>query len=169
MSPEHAVAPRAALREPMLWLVWGLPAVVVVAGFATLAIAIRAGGSDASIDPVRRMAQVQQTDLGADRLASRQGLVASLALRDGQLTLQMPGAADDSQPLRLHFEHPTAAALDREVSLTRQGDGWRAVVDLPDAAGWHLTLTPADRRWRLDGRLDAGTGVAVLTPRFGDG
>ena len=33
--------PRKAHREPMVWLVFGLPALVVIAGIATLVIAIR--------------------------------------------------------------------------------------------------------------------------------
>lgn len=169
MSTEQAVPARSALREPMFWMVWGLPAVVVVAGFLTLAIAIRAGGADASIDAVQRMAQVQQTDLSADRAAERQGLGASLALRDGRLVLQMLGNVGETRRLNLQFEHPTASSKDQVIALTREGDAWVADVALPEAASWHLTLTPADRGWRLDGRLDTASGIAILTPRFGHG
>jgi uncharacterized protein len=169
MSTEQAVPARSALREPMFWVVWGLPAVVVVAGFLTLGIAIRAGGADASIDVVQRMAQVQQTDLSADRAAEQQGLGASLALREGRIVLQMLGGAGDTDRLNLQFEHPTASSQDRVIALTREGEAWVAEVALPDAASWHLTLTPGDRRWRLDGRLDAQSGIAILKPRFGHG
>lgn len=169
MTAEQAVPARSALREPMFWLVWGLPAVVVVAGFLTLGIAIRAGGADASIDAVQRMAQVQQTDLSADRAAEQQGLGASLALRDGRVVLQMLGSIGDTHRLNLQFEHPTASSKDQVIALTREGDAWVAEVTLPEAASWHLTLTPDDRRWRLDGRLDAHSGIAILTPRFGHG
>jgi uncharacterized protein len=158
MSTEQAVPARSALREPMFWVVWGLPAVVVVAGFLTLGIAIRAGG-----------APVQQTDLSADRAAEQQGLGASLALREGRIVLQMLGGAGDTDRLNLQFEHPTASSQDRVIALTREGEAWVAEVALPDAASWHLTLTPGDRRWRLDGRLDAQSGIAILKPRFGHG
>jgi len=169
MSSEHAIDARSPLREPMFWLVWGLPAIVVVAGFLTLGIAIRAGGSDASIDRVQRMAQVQQTDLSADRAAEHHGLGASLALRDGRIVLQMLGSPGDADALSLQFEHPTSSALDRQILLSREGDAWVADIALPEAASWHLTLTPNDRRWRLDGRLEGGSAVAILRPRFGHG
>lgn len=169
MSSEHVIDARSPLREPMFWMVWGLPAVVVVAGFLTLGIAIRAGGSDASIDTVQRMAQVQQTDLSADRAAEQHGLGASLALRDGRIVLQMLGSPGDTDALSLQFEHPTSSALDQRIRLTREGDAWVAELTLPEAASWHLTLSPDDRRWRLDGRLDAGSAVAILKPRFGHG
>lgn len=168
MSTGQGVPARGALREPMVWLVWGLPAIVVVAGFITLGIAIRSGNLDASNDPVRRMAQIQQTDISADRTAGQQGLGASLALREGRIALQMLGEVDASQVLTLRFEHPTSAQLDRSVTLQRDGDIWVAELDLPEAAGWHLTLTPEDQRWRLDGRLDASR-IAILKPRFGHG
>ena len=103
----------------MFWVVWGLPAVVVIAGFLTLGIAIRAGGADASIDAVQRMAQVQQTDLSADRAAEQQGLGASLALRDGRIVLQMLGSVGETRLLNLQFEHPTASSKDRVIALTR--------------------------------------------------
>ncbi len=41
MSTSSPALARAAWREPMVWLVAGGPAAVVVASFATLALAIR--------------------------------------------------------------------------------------------------------------------------------
>ncbi|MCB1553137.1 MAG: FixH family protein [Xanthomonadales bacterium] len=155
-------------REPMAWLVWGLPAAVVVAGFATLAIAIRAGGSDATADPVQRMAQVQTTDIEADRVAAARGLAASLRIHGDQLELQLLGSASE-QALTLRLSHPARAEDDRELSLRREGDRWTGRVALPNSAHWQVSLVPDDRSWRLDGELDASTGLAILKPRFGDG
>lgn len=155
--------------EPMLLLVWGLPAAVVVAGFITLGIAIRAGDLDASSDAVQRMAQVQQSDLGADQIAIRRGLSASLRIGQGRVQLQLLGASAADDALSLRFEHPTNAALDQEVALRRKDDQWTAAIDLPHASGWRLVLQAADASWRLDGHLEGDQGVVVLTPRFGHG
>lgn len=50
--------PRSAWREPMLWLVIGIPAATILAGLTTLAIA--AGGPEmARASGVRVTAQIQ--------------------------------------------------------------------------------------------------------------
>ncbi|MCK7592760.1 FixH family protein [Pseudomarimonas salicorniae] len=155
--------------EPMLLLVWGLPAVVVVAGLVTLGIAIRAGQLDASSDAVRRMAQVQQTDMRADAQALRRGLSASLRVEDGALQLQLLGAGEADDALSLHFEHPSNSKLDRHIALQRDGSVWTARIDLPVADHWRLVLRASDASWRLDGELRGHSGIAVLSPRFGHG
>jgi len=168
MNTPVAATHRHWSREPMVWLVWGLPACVVVAGFITLGIAIRSG-ADGSADPVHRMAQVQQTDISADRAANARGLSASLSLHHGHVDLQVLGGIDASGELLLRFEHPSQAGLDHSVDLHWQDDRWRADLDLPPAARWHVTLQPRDGSWRLDGELSTATGIAVLQPRFGNG
>lgn len=155
--------------EPMVLLVWGLPAIVVVAGFITLAIAIRAGDLDASSDTVRRMAQVQQTDLAADQSALQRGLSASLSVQDDGVRLQLLGAAEHEADLTLRFEHPLDSDLDRQVTLRREGEVWNATLDLPAADHWRLVLQAGDASWRLDGELRGSRGIAVLAPRFGHG
>jgi hypothetical protein len=155
--------------EPMILLVWGLPAIVVVASFITLGIAIRAGDLDASSDAVQRMAQVQQTDLSADQAALRRGLSASLRVDAGALQLQLLGATGLQSGLRLRFEHPIDSALDRQVELHRSGEVWQAALSLPPADHWRLVLQAGDGSWRLDGELRGSQGVAVLAPRFGHG
>lgn len=155
--------------EPMVLLVWGLPAAVVVAGFITLGIAIRSGELAGSTDDVRRMAQVQESDLGADQAAQRRGLSASLRVEAGTVQLQLLGASEADDALTLRFEHPADASLDRVVALSREGASWSGQIALPQAPGWRLVLLAADASWRLDGHLDGDRGVAVLTPRFGHG
>jgi hypothetical protein len=163
-------APRSAWREPMLWLVWGLPLLVVLAGFATLALALRAGGADPVSAEVRRTAQIQVEDLAADRAALALGLQASFELdRDtGAATLRLQGPEASRAPrLRLRLTHPTRAADDRSLPLVRAGEAW--VGRLPAAAGghdWNLELVPEAGGWRLAGRLARGANAARLRPRL---
>src|SRR5690606_33199767 len=132
---------RPALREPLLWLVIGLPLAVVIAGFATLVIAIRAGGSDALPDPVRRTAQVQLLDLEPDRVARDEGISARLQLAaDGRLRLAINGS-DGDDVLLLQLIHPTDASQDRQVALTRDGMQWLGVLTDTDLGhDWRLQL-----------------------------
>lgn len=157
---------RSAWREPMLWLVAGLPAVSVIAGVALL-VAIARDNVDALSAGVRRTAQIQAEDTRADEEALRRGLSATLrrgAPPDG-LVLELHGAADDTTALRLYLLHPAAAARDREVKLDRvDAQHWRAAEMPATTNAWHLRLESADGRWRLAGRLEAAADGAALEP-----
>jgi uncharacterized protein len=164
----------ALWRNPMLWLIVGLPATVIVAGFATLAIAIDAGGSDAIPDDVRRTAQIQTSELGPDERASTLKLSAVLSVREGVLEV-LPASGpllDDSsarrRPLRLLLQHPTLAAADREFKLTPTATGWRVDHRLDTDHDWRLQLLPEGTAWRLRARLPAGQRGVLLAPAVGE-
>lgn len=169
-------------RNPMLWLIVGLPAAVVVAGFATLAIAIESGGSDAIPDAVRRTAQIQTTELGPDERAAALKLSAVLSVHSGDSghaleLLPATGAFIDNgsaqsrrlraQPLRLLLQHPTRAAEDRELRLLPTANGWRVASTLDGSHDWRLQVLPEGGAWRLHARLPAGQRGVLLTPAFG--
>lgn len=162
-------ASRPPWREPMLWLVVALPAAVVVAGIATLVIAIRAGGSDAIPDHVRRTAQIQIADLGADARAQALHLSAILRVDGGTIeVLPVGGTFARSQPLQLALRHPTRAAEDRELQLAPGGNGWLAAHSIDRGHDWRLELGPRDGHWRLRGRLPRDQDAVRLSPAFGD-
>ena len=161
-------------RNPMLWLIVGLPAAVIVAGFATLAIAIDAGGSYAIPDDVRRTAQIQTSELGPDERAAALKLSAVLSVRDGHLEV-LPASGpllDDAslrnRPLRLLLQHPTLAAADRELKLTPTTIGWRVDHRLDTDHDWRLQLLPEGTAWRLRARLPAGQRGVLLAPSVGE-
>lgn len=159
---------RPAHREPLLWLVIALPLAAVTAGIATLVIAIRAGGSEALPDPVRRTAQVQQIDLTPDRIARDEGIHARLQLSEGkQLRLGLDGS-DGESVLLLQLIHPSDARQDRQVALTRSGADWLGdLADTDMSHDWRLQLAPASQRWRLHGRWNGDGKVIELAPALG--
>lgn len=163
----------------MVWLVVGLPALVVVAAFATLAIAIRAGGSDALPDDVRRMAQIQTTDLSADEFAATQKLSAVLSIGEntiGESSIDILPASGDllkdervrAQTLTLLLQHPSRAVEDRALTLRPSGHGWRIAEALDLSHDWRVQIVAADGRWRLHGRLPKATRSTLLQPALGD-
>lgn len=66
------------LRNPVMWLVIGLPLLSIVAGVGLVVVALRSGGDDAVIDTVQRTAQIQTTELGPDERARSMTLSAVL-------------------------------------------------------------------------------------------
>jgi uncharacterized protein len=178
-ASEHSASP---WRNPMVWLMVGFPLAAVVAGTATLVIAIRAGGNDASTDDVRRTAQIQTTELGPDERAAALKLSAVFSVHnsEGAAALELlpatgafVGAAEENrkiraQPLRLLLQHPTRAEEDRELRLLPTATGWRVEHALDISHDWRLLVMPEGGAWRLRARLPAGQRGVLLTPAVGE-
>ena len=156
--------PISAWRQPLVWLVFSLPAMAVVAGLGLLWLAD--GPIDAVADPVTRTAQVQDTDLSPDLEARRLGLSAKVH-RVGRVFDVLPTGEgfDREVPLELVLRHPVIAAEDMRVALAPSATGWSGHVDAFDEGhDWLVELAPADRRWRLRGRWAARAGEAQVQP-----
>ena len=154
---------RPPWREPMLWLVAGLPVASVVAGFALLVIASRSGSSDVVADPVQRTAQIQVSDLGPDARARQLGL--SVVLRtDVNLVEVLPvtGTFARDRPLRLTLHHPARADADQTLLLQPATLGWRAAARVHGGHDWNARISPEGGAWRLQGRLPMGQRAAHL-------
>lgn len=158
---------RAWFREPMLWLVLALPAAVVIAGFVTLAIAIRSGGDDAVRDPGSRVGKAQTADLGPERNAARLGLRARLLLSADTEAVELHAEAGEfnSDSLTLVLAHPREAAGDLSLSLIRaDASRYFGRLAIPRDHAWNLQLEPSDGQWRLQGRLPLEGLSAELSP-----
>jgi hypothetical protein len=159
------VRPRPALREPMVWLIAGLPLAAVVAAFWLLAVAIRSGGADEVQENVRVAAGMQVADTGPDARAQELKLSAVLSLSDGKVSvLPASGAFARNEPLVLTLSHPVDARADRRLLLQADGSGWHLAGNLRAGHDWIAELAPHDGSWRLRGRLRAGQLAAYLGP-----
>ena len=160
---EHT--PRPARREPMLWLVFGLPALVVVASLVTVWIAGRDGNQDAVADDVRRTAQMQTTELAPDEAAARLGLTAVLSVQEGKLVVvPATGTFPRDATLALRLAHPMHADRDLRVALPPDALGWSAAGKVDAGNDWKVTLQDAGGDWRIVGRLQAGQDAVRLAP-----
>jgi hypothetical protein len=151
-------------RHPMLYLVIGLPAAAVIAGFATLFLAM-GGAGDAGDGRVRRVAQTQTADLAPDLAAAGLALRAEAAAdSNGAVSLRFGIAAPDTPSLRLTLRHSTDSQYDLVARLVRAGEGvYLGRLQAPRAAGaYNAELAPEDSAWRLVGRLEpAGTSFSL--------
>lgn len=156
---------RSPLREPMVWLMAGLPLASVVAGIALVVTAIRSGGADAVADDVQRTGQVQTAELGPD--ARAHALQLSAVLRRGRHAIEVLPVAGNfvrSEPLFLSLRHPGNASRDRHLVLQPTELGWRAAIDADATHDWILQIAPTDGTWRLHGRLPRQQQAAYLHP-----
>ncbi|MFZ5636227.1 MAG: FixH family protein [Pseudomonadota bacterium] len=157
-------------RNPMVWLMVGFPLAAVVAGIATVVIAVRAGGSDAIPDDVRRTAQIQTSELGPDERAAERKLSAVFSVQEDAVeALVATGDFDRTKPLKLSLQHPAEAAQD--VALVLQPNdrgGWSAGYALDVGHAWRVQLSDEAGEWRLLGRLPAGQRGVLLRPALGE-
>ena len=169
-GPDSPEASSPLWRNPVMWLVVGLPLLSIVAGVGLVVVATRSGGADAVSDPVRRVAQIQTSDLGPDAAARKQGLSAVLRVEDGVVeVLPATGTFARDRPLRLELQHPTRQAEDLHLELAPAGPGWRLQQAIDPQHDWVVQWTPADGSWRLRGRLPKQQHAARLAPSLGGG
>lgn len=153
-------------RNPMVWLMVGFPLAAVVAGIATVFIAIDAGGSDAIPDDVRRTAQIQTVELGPDERAMERKLSAVFSVQEASVeVLVATGGFDRTRPLKLSLLHPVDAAQDLALTLRPNGNGgWSAAHALDVGHAWRVQLLDDAGTWRLLARLPAGQRGVLLRP-----
>lgn len=148
-------------KEPMIWLVAGLPALAVVASFITYFIA--ASDPDPLVNAGYRkegLAPVKDTDKEQRAIAMQ--VQADLVFGNGEASIKLYGLLE-KQPasLELLLLHPTHAAQDVRLLLPRTTPGRYSAPALDAGAGkrqW--ILEPDDKTWRLTGSLNlplAGT------------
>ncbi|WP_129136644.1 FixH family protein [Luteimonas sp. YGD11-2] len=158
-------------RNPVLMLVFILPAVAIIAGIGLVVIAVRSGGSDSVTENVRRSAQVQTVDLGPDAVAQRERLSAVMRvdMEQGAVeVLPVTGRYERGAPLQLILVHPARAAEDIHLELQPSETGWRAEAEVDVGHDWNLRLAPGNAGWRLQGRLLRGQLAAHLHPALQD-
>lgn len=163
-APEQKSSP---WRQPVMWLVIGLPMAVVIAGIVMIILAGGQGATDVVPDDVRRTAQIQTADLGPDQRAHdlRLSAIARIDLEGGFVeVLPVNGDFDRQAPLRLQLLHPALEDGDVAVELQPTETGWRADAAPGVGHAWRVRLEPLDGQWRLQGRMPAGQQAVSLRP-----
>lgn len=162
---------RAWFREPMVWLIIALPLSAVVAGIITLMIAIRSGSTDAVPDVVKRTAQIQESDMDADRHAIELGLRGELVLdpQSGAITVRLLGLTTPDNTLTLKLLHAGRASADQEIRLIRGNDAWLGRAEGLAGQVWNVEVVGEKAAWRLGGRLDLDATRSELQPMLSTG
>jgi hypothetical protein len=162
------IADRSWHREPMMWLVVGIPLASVIAGIAMIGVASRAS-VDHVAEPFQRIGKAQTAELTRDRRAMELGTTATLSVaangRDLVVTLERADAA----VLELHLAHPIERRLDAHIQLRAVAPGrFAGSLEQPlPAARWDLELGDLGHTWRIVGQLEAGRDAARLVPALG--
>lgn len=166
----NAITAKPWHREPMMWLVVGIPLASVIAGIAMITIASRASVDNVA-EPFRRIGKAQTVEISRDQRAMQLGTAAMLSVgasgRDLVVTLERAEAA----VLELKLVHPIEQRQDVDLRLVAVAPGrFVGTLDQPlPAARWDLELGDIGHTWRIVGQLEAGRDGARLVPALGGG
>jgi uncharacterized protein len=147
-------------KERWPWILMAGPAIVVVAGIATLWLAIVSNDGLVTDDYYKQGLAVNQR-IQRDQLAGSMGLHADL-MRAGlgvRLLIGASESADFPQELTLRLSHPTRAGQDQQVRLIAEGQGFYGGKLSADVTGrWLVSIEDPAGKWRLQGEWLSDTG-----------
>ena len=139
-------------REPWPWLLMAGPAVVVVAGFVTLGLAL-SGSDGLVVDDYYKQGKAINQSLQRDAMARTRQIAASLHFDDADGAVRaVIRRGDGSIPppvAVLTLVHATRSHLDRRVELALAGDAYTGRMTSLAPGKWHLVLEDAGKDWRL--------------------
>ena len=153
-------------REPWPWLLMAGPATVIVAGLATLYLAVRSEDGLVVDDYYRQGLAINAT-LAREERARILGVSATVEMspqRD-RVLVKLHGLSKNALRLRLRLVHPTRTGQDQTAILIMQPGGTYGASLRPLADGsWRILLEDDASGWRIEGMLLAGNDRAEMRP-----
>jgi len=154
-------------REPWPWLLMSGPAVVIVAGFMTLWLAVKSDDGLVADDYYKRGLAINQTLTRANHageLALDARVELDVAAASVRVTLTGSGVLPPV--LRLRLVHPTQSVADQTIELRAQTPGEYTGKLAAAIAGRRVVmLEDMGRTWRLAGEATGSAQVVVLSPQ----
>lgn len=143
---------RSAWREPMVWMLAGLPLASVAIGFALLFAAVHPGRED--METVGKVTKVGKLLVSAEAAASpaevsTQGVVLRTK---GDMVEVLPMDGDFPRGGKLTLTLSNDAGEGRTMHLSPSELGWRGVGSLEGDQGWTVLLASDNGAWLLHGR-----------------
>lgn len=138
-------------REPIMWLVVGLPLTAVIASFVTLIIAARSFDGLVADDYYKQGLEINQR-LHRNDAAQALDLKASIQRLgdDPLMRIVIRGNAQFMPPdtVEVTLTHATRSGIDVMVLAPRHGDGSYAFPNPNLAPGrWHIAISTSE--WRI--------------------
>jgi len=154
-------------RQGWPWFLMALPATAVVAGIATIVIAINSNDGLVVDDYYKQGLAIQQT-MARSQAAATMGLVADLQLTADGIEVDLSSSQGVALPDTLFFtiSFATKGNMDQSVTLVGVNGKYKAAMQPLQPGRWHLLLEDESRAWRLTGttNLPTETNVRLIPP-----
>ena len=125
-APPSNTVTRPAWKEPLVWLVVGIPGLTIVAGLVTWWIAAQRADSDVADDHYRRglaINRVLEREEAARAAGIRAVILAPQADADRAPQVRLEGRGPLPEAIIVQLTHPVHAQEDRRFELFIQPDG----------------------------------------------
>ena len=134
-------------REPWPWLLMAGPAAVIVAGAATIWIAMASADGLVAEDYYREGLAINKV-LAREEAARRLGITAEVFLEKNLLSVNLKGQQPEA--LFAHLAHATRAGYDLRLRLVPSGEGvYRAELPPLPAGHWRIVIEDPRSTWRI--------------------
>jgi hypothetical protein len=143
---------RSAWREPMVWMLVGLPLASVAIGFALLFAAVHPGRED--METVGRVTKVGKLLVSAEAApSSAEVSTEGVVLRTkGDMVEVLPMDGDFPRGGKLTLTLSDSSGEQRTVHLSPSELGWRGVGSLDRDRDWTVRLASDSGAWLMHGR-----------------
>jgi hypothetical protein len=152
MTAEMVLSERPWYREPWPWILISGPAVVVVAGFVTLWLAVSSSDGLVAEDYYKQGLAINRV-IEREEAAQKLGLTARVVPVPGRLVVRLSGTPGAHPPaLFVRLAHATRAGHDLRLRLVPAADG-RYEAELPalPPGHWHVQIEDPRASWRIAG------------------
>ena len=133
-------------KEPWPWILMAPPAAAVLAGIATLWIAVVGADGLVAEDDYRQGLGINKV-IAREERARTLGIAAQIEMGEGRIRVRLDGAAPEA--LFAHLAHRTRAGYDQRLRLARVADAYEAEVAPLAPGGWRVSIEDPQGRWRL--------------------
>lgn len=135
--------------NPYVALVWGLPAIVVVASLFTVYLAFSRADDVVADDYYREGLAINQRQ-AEDQVAASMALHAEITRDQTGISVRVDKLERYPDTLLLTLSHPTVAARDHELQLHYAGNQLYRGMELHSGSdSWYWTLSEKSGNWRL--------------------
>lgn len=133
-------------KEPWPWILMAPPAAAVLAGIATLWIAVVGADGLVAEDYYRQGLGINKV-IAREERARTLGIAAQIEMGEGRIRVRLDGAAPEA--LFAHLAHRTRAGYDQRLRLARVADAYEAEVAPLAPGGWRVSIEDPQGSWRI--------------------
>ncbi|MDH3319828.1 MAG: FixH family protein [Betaproteobacteria bacterium] len=133
-------------KEPWPWILMAPPAVAVLAGIATVWIAV-ASADGLVADDYYMQGLALNRALAREQRASALGIAAQVEVGAGRIRVRLEGAAPEA--LFVQLAHRTRAGYDQRLRLARVAGAYEAEMAPLAPGGWRVVIEDPQGSWRI--------------------
>ena len=135
------------------WFLISLPLSAVIAGIATILIAMHEPDGVVVDDYYKKGLAINKT-LNSEKMAQQLNIAVAGEIINDTIRLTLTGNIPVPEELSIQFIHPTKPNNDKNWTLKPNGAFYSATITPLAATNWHVKVVTADGHWRLSGRFN---------------